>query len=93
LHCLLDDPGRNTIDADKLVAKGIRDFVIGKADANMLHPVYDFLTCYVHKLHSNRYIKKTLAANPGVSFLEIIGPSDVAYVISLLKNSVDVWKY
>ena len=25
--------------------------------------------------------------------MEIIGPSDVAYVISLLKNSIDVWKY
>jgi len=87
----LDDPARNTIDADKL-AKGIQDFVIGNADANTLHSVYDFLTRYVCKLHSNRYIKKTLAANPGVSFLEIIGPSDVAYVISLVKNSVDVWK-
>ena len=34
-----------------------------------------------------------LATNPGVSFLELIGPSDVAYVIVLLKNSIDVWKF
>jgi hypothetical protein len=33
-----------------------------------------------------------LKNNPGKSFLDVIGPSDVAYVIALLKNSVDVWK-
>ena len=66
---------------------------MANGDTNCLHPVYDFLTRYVRKIHSDRYIKRTLAANPGVTFLEIIGPSDVAYVISLLKNSIDVWKY
>jgi len=51
------------------------------------------LARYVRKLHSDRYIKKTLAANPGESFLELIGPSDVAYVICLLKNSIGVWNH
>lgn len=35
----------------------------------------------------------TLRNNPGKSFLDVIGPSDVAYIIALLKNSIDVWKY
>ena len=80
------------MDPDKL-ARGIKDFVVGNSNADSLYPVYDFLARYVHKLHSDRYIKKTLADNPGKSFLAVIGPSDVAYVISLLKNSIDVWKY
>ena len=80
------------MDPDKL-ARGIKDFVVGNSNADSLYPVYDFLARYVRKLHSDRYIKKTLADNPGKSFLAVIGPSDVAYVISLLKNSIDVWKY
>ena len=89
---LLADPARDTMDPDKL-ARGIKDFVVGNSNADSLYPVYDFLARYVRKLHSDRYIKKTLADNPGKSFLAVIGPSDVAYVISLLKNSIDVWKY
>ena len=80
------------MDPDKL-ARGIKDFVVGNSNADSLYPVYDFLARYVRKLHSDRYIKKTLADNPGKSFLAVIGPSDVAYVISLLKNSINVWKY
>ena len=58
-----------------------------------MYPVYDFLARYVRKLHADRYIKKTLAANPGRSYLQVIGPSDIAYVIAVLKNSISVWKY
>ena len=67
--------------------------MVGSSSPLSLYPVYDFLARYVRKLHSDRYIKKTLSANPGTSFLDVIGPSDVAYVITLVKNSIAVWKY
>jgi hypothetical protein len=47
----------------------------------------------VRKLHSDRYIKTTLEANKGMSFLDIIGASDIAYIICLIKNSMEIWKY
>ncbi len=29
--------------------------------------------------------------NAGISFLDIIGPSDIAYIISRIKNSKGTW--
>jgi hypothetical protein len=60
---------------------------------NPLNQLYEFFARYVRKLHADLHIKNTLEANPGTSFLEMIGPSDVAYVITLLKNSKDVWMH
>jgi len=54
-------------------------------------PIYDFLARYVRKVHSDRHIKNTLSSSPGMSFLDIIGPSDIAYIITVLKNSKEVW--
>ncbi len=34
-----------------------------------------------------------MASNPGTSFLDMIGQSDVAYVISMMKNSMKVWMH
>ena len=62
-------------------------------DPNSLTQIYDFFARYVRKLHSDRHIKNTLASNPGTSFLEMIGPSDMAYVICMLKNSMKVWMH
>ncbi len=30
--------------------------------------------------------------NAGRSFLDIIGPSDIAYVVSIMKNSKGIWE-
>jgi hypothetical protein len=30
--------------------------------------------------------------NAGRSFLDIIGPSDIAYIVSIIKNSKGMWK-
>jgi len=32
-----------------------------------------------------------LFKNPKTSFVDIIGPSNIAYVISIIKNSEEVW--
>ena len=85
------DPNRKTLDPDTLV-KGIMPFM-KLPDEYSLSPLFDFLTRYVRKLHSDRHIKNTLTASPGMSFLDMIGASDVAYVICVLKNNYAVWSY
>ena len=58
-----------------------------------LYPLFDFLARYVRKLHSDRHIKTTLSSNPGMSFLDMIGASDIAYAICVLKNNYAFWSY
>jgi hypothetical protein len=50
-----------------------------------------FLARYVRKLHPDRYYKKTLKVDWGTLFLDMIGPSDIEYVICLIKNSMHIW--
>ena len=91
------DPNRETIDPDKLILgltgylAVIREEADGEAEENDFGPVFDFFARYVRKIHSDRHIKNTLSSNPGMSFLDMIGPSDVAYVITVLKNSKATW--
>jgi hypothetical protein len=53
--------------------------------------LYDFFGRYVQRVHSNDFIWKALMRLPQTSFLDIIGPSDIVYVISIIKNSGEVW--
>jgi hypothetical protein len=56
-----------------------------------LETVFDFIARYVRKIHGDRYLKGMIRNNPGVSLMDIITPSDIAYTICLIKNSKDVW--
>ena len=51
----------------------------------------EFLATFVRLVHANRYYKGLLIANCGSSYLDIITASDVAYVLSLMMNSIEVW--
>jgi hypothetical protein len=51
----------------------------------------DFFARFVQKVHSDDYIRKSLRENQGWSFLDIIGPNDIAYVIAIFKNGKDLW--
>lgn len=74
------------LDPDQLIM-GYAQYM----DDDKTDVIFDFLARYVRKMHSDTYIKKTLCDNKGMTFLDIIGPSDIAYVITLIKNSKDVW--
>ena len=51
-----------------------------------------FLATYCRNMHSDRYFKNELTLNPaGVTYLDIITPSDIAYTCSFIKNSSHVW--
>ncbi len=53
--------------------------------------MYKFFARYVRKVYSDSYIKTDLKNNEGLSFVDKITPSDIAFVISVLKNGCQVW--
>ena len=81
------DRNRSEIDTDSLV-KGVEDFMI---DAQARVGLYDFIAWCVRKVCPDSLITKGLRAMPGYTFLDLIRPSDIAYVISLLKNGRGMW--
>ncbi len=52
---------------------------------------YKFIARYVSKFHPDSIIMWDLSENVGVSFIDMITPSDIAYVICLVKNGKDMW--
>jgi hypothetical protein len=53
--------------------------------------LFDFFACYVRMVHSDKFIRKTLKLGKGTSFIDVIGPNDIAYVIAVFKNSQEMW--
>ena len=76
------DDNRNEIDPDRLM-NGLDSFT-SSAERVML---YDFLARYVRKVYPETDINFFLKNNEGLSFIDKITPSDIAFVISVLKNS------
>jgi hypothetical protein len=72
---------------DKL-KNGIREYVMRSEEREEL---YKFITCYVQKVYSDTLITKKLRRMTGCSFLDLIRPGDIAYMIALVKNGRDVW--
>jgi hypothetical protein len=85
-HSYTDDKNRDNIDPDKL-KNGITNYP-STEDKEIL---YMFFARYVRKAHSNSAIKRELRNNGGLLFDDIISPSDIAFVISEIKNGRDVW--
>ena len=78
-------------DPDKL-ARGPVAYISKERNPSDLEPVCRFIGKYVKYLHGENTIKKFVDREKGRTFLDMITPSDVAYSISLIKNSQDVWK-
>ncbi len=53
--------------------------------------MYGFFARYVRKVYSDSDIKTDLKNNEGLSFIDKITPSDIAFVISVLKNGRNMW--
>ncbi len=80
-HTYSDDKNRDVIDSDKLKNE-INDYPSSQ-DKKIL---YGFFARYVRKVHSDSAIKNELRNNKGLSFVDIISPSNIAFVISVIKN-------
>ena len=61
-------------------------------EENQSDAIFDFLVRYVRKLHSDTHIASMLKKNKTMSFLDIIGPSNIEYVIAVVKNGISVWQ-
>ncbi len=84
---LTGDPGRKTLDPDLL-----GEMMNIERGSNLLDQIFNLITRYVRKVHSDEHIRKVLMHyNAGRSFLDIIGPSDIAYIVSIIKNSKGMW--
>ncbi len=80
---LTGDPGREMLDPDLL-----GEMVKIEQGSNVLNRIFNLIARSVWKVHSDEHIHKVLMRyNAGRSFLNIIGPSDIAYIVSIIKNS------
>ncbi len=79
-------PNREEINPDKLAKVDIV-----RADRDFKDSLFDFSVRHVRKVHSDDFICKSLKLSQGMSFLDFIGPKNIAYVIAVFKNSKDMW--
>jgi hypothetical protein len=80
------DPGRETLDPDLL-----GEMVKIERGIDLLDQIFNLIARYVRKVHSDEHIRKVICYNAGRSFLDIIGPSDIAHIVSIIKNSKGMW--
>ncbi len=82
----IGDNNRGSVDPDML-KEGMKNYM------NSMTWVYcnKFIARYVRKVHPDSIITRDLSENMGVTFTEMITPSDIAYVICLVKNGKDMW--
>ena len=81
-----DDKDRDEYVPDELKA-GVNKFI----EDEKIGVVFDFLSKYVRKLYADSHIREQLKKEAGLTFIEILTPSDKAYVVTILKNAKDVW--
>ena len=58
----------------------------------MEHYVFEFLLNYVRRIKSDSDWRKLLRKNPEKPFLLFITPSDIAYMLALIKNGMAMWE-
>jgi hypothetical protein len=55
------------------------------------HELFKFITLYVQRLYSDKHLQKWMKNYVNRVFLELISPSDIAYVLVLIKNDKGAW--
>jgi hypothetical protein len=83
---LTGDPGREMLDPDLL---GV--MVKIERGSNLLEQIFKLIIRYVRKVNSDEHIRRAIHHSAGRSFLNIIGPSDIPYIVSMIKNSKGMW--
>jgi hypothetical protein len=82
----IGDDNRGSVDPDML-KEGMKNYMNSMARVYL----YKLIARYVRKVHPDSIIMQDLSENVGVSFIDMITPSDIAYVICLVKNDKDMW--
>ena len=84
--CLINAGERTKVWPDEL-GKGFQDYVKLKLE----HVVYDFMCTYVRRIKPDTKWKKILKMNAGNPFICHFTPSDIAYVLAIIKNGQEMW--
>ena len=80
------DYARDEFDPDRY-----KDGMTQLINAEIREEFYFFIAHYVWKVFSDSKILKHLKSMPGVSFLDMISTSDIAYVLTIVKNGQKGW--
>ena len=80
------DPERKMINPDEL-KDGIQQLI----DPKVRTKFYLFIAHYVRKVWSDNKIVKEMRNTARCSFPDLIGASDITYVLTILKNNRDMW--
>jgi hypothetical protein len=59
--------------------------------SNLLNQTFNLFARYVWRVDSDEHIPKCLRYSAGRSFLDVIGPGDMAYIVSIIKHSKNMW--
>ncbi len=59
--------------------------------SNLLEQIFNLIARYVRNVHSDEHIHRAICYSAGRSFPDVIGPSDIVYIVSLIKNSKGMW--
>ena len=84
----------SNLEIQSLSRLAVTDLVLGVSfwkEVMRMDELMEFLAYYARHVHSKRYYRSVLLNNPGSTFMDIITTSDIAYTISLIKNSREVW--
>ena len=75
------------------MAEGLQGFMsnVNNNESQGLTEVYKFFTRYVRRIHPDTHWKRTMKINVNKVFFQLVTPSDIAFVISLIKNGMPVW--
>jgi hypothetical protein len=76
IFLLTGDPGRAMLDPDLL-----GEMVKIERGSNLLNQIFNSIARYVQKVHADEHIRRAICYSAGRSFLDVIGPSDIAYII------------
>jgi len=80
------DPNRKEVNPDKF-----KDGVGQLIDPQVRTEFYFFVAHYVRKVFSDNKIVQYLRISSGASFLDLISTSDIAYVLTVVKNGREMW--
>jgi hypothetical protein len=80
------DPGRQTLDPDLL-----GEMMKIEQGSDILNQIFNLITRFERKVHSDEHICKCLCYSAGSSFLDVMGLGDIVYIILIIKNSKNMW--
>jgi hypothetical protein len=73
ISLLTGDPGKAMLDPDLL-----GEMVKIEQGSNILNQIFNLIARYVRKGHADEHIHRAICYSAGRSFLDVIGPSDIA---------------